>query len=511
MSKPTAPEYSDIQALARFGHGRLKAARFLLLIIRDAKQAGEWIQSVPVSSAEWTESPSQTALQIALSAEGLRAIGLSDEVVEGFSEAFISGMSADSNRSRRLGDIGENAPDKWQWGGSVTTVPHLLLMLYAKNGQLSAWSETVMDQRFGQAFTVIADLDTVDSNSIEPFGFADGISQPAIDWERKQSTDLHRRDRFSNLLSLGELLLGYPNEYGQYTERPLIDPASDQQAELLPVAEEHPNLHDLGRNGSYLVMRQLHQDVPAFWRYIDQQVQGDPQEREQLASRMVGRQRDGTPLVGPAEQPVEGINTTGNAAALNQFDFDNDPLGQQCPIGSHIRRSNPRTGDFPPGVTGLLTRFVRIFGFGRKHPADDLIASTRFHRLLRRGRVYGEQLSQEVALKPKTKKGQRGLHFICLVASISRQFEFVQNAWSMGSKFGGVQNENDPLLGNRAPLSDGESTNHFSQPDAKGPAHCIHAMPQFVTVQGGAYFFMPGIRALRYITSFTESRGGPKS
>jgi hypothetical protein len=27
----------------------------------------------------------------------------------------------------------------------------------------------------------------------------------------------------------------------------------------------------------------------------------------------------------------------------------------------------------------------------------------------------------------------------------------------------------------------------------------VHGLPQFVTVRGGAYFFMPGLSALRYI------------
>lgn len=81
----------------------------------------------------------------------------------------------------------------------------------------------------------------------------------------------------------------------------------------------------------------------------------------------------------------------------------------------------------------------------------------------------------------------------------------------MGAKFGGIQNETDPLLGNRQPLSNGASTNHFSQSDANGPAHSTHGMPRFITVQGGAYFFTPGIRALRYMAIFSNARSGVES
>jgi deferrochelatase/peroxidase EfeB len=503
MSRPGSAEYGDIQALARFGHGGLKEALFLLLEIVDPAAARDWLARAPVSTAEWTAPPPETALQVAFTADGLRALGLDETLLEGFSEAFIAGMASEPSRSRRLGDVADNDPAHWHWGGSPDHVPHLLLMLYARTGQLAAWNGILQDDAFNQAFRTMAELPTVDNGDREPFGFVDGISQPTLDWERRQTTDLHRRDRYSNLLSLGELLLGYPNEYGQYTHRPLIDPQDDVAAQLLPAAEEQPSLRDLGRNGSYLVMRQLHQDVTGFWRFLDHQANGDAQQREHLASRMVGRERDGTPLVGHAEPAIKGIAENGRQADLNQFDFAADPHGHQCPVGAHIRRSNPRTGDFPPGVSGLLSRLKRILGFGRRYPDDDLIASTRFHRLLRRGRVYGEPLTPEQALVADTSDGPRGLHFICLVANISRQFEFVQNAWSMGCKFAGLRNEADPLLGNRQPLADGQPTDHFSQPDPQGPARGTHGLPPFITVQGGAYFFMPGIRALHYLA------GGP--
>jgi len=509
--KPTTsslrvPEYADVQALVRFGHGGLTEARFLMLEIVDVEAARKWLNTAPVSRADSTKPGPSTALQIAFGINGLRALGISENVLEGFSEEFIGGMSGDSSRSRRLGDVAHNAPDQWAWGGNADEAPHLLLMLYAKAGQLQTWSETIEDQVFTQAFRLTAELGTVDTSSVEPFGFADGLSQPAIDWDGQQTSDVHARARFSNLLTLGELLLGYTNEYGQYTRRPLIDPNTDARAQLLPRADDAPHLCDLGRNGSYLVMRQLAQDVPAFWQFMDQKAEGDPQRREQLASAMVGRRRNGTPLVGSTRQSIEGIDCYGDQAALNQFDFDDDTHGASCPMGAHIRRANPRTGDLPPGVSGLLSRLLRIFGFGRRHPGDDLIASTRFHRLLRRGRVYGQPLSPEQALAPDAPQAERGLHFVCLVANISRQFEFVQNAWSMGPKFGGVQDETDPLLGNRQPLADGKSTDHFSQPDPRGPAHGTHAIPPFVTVRGGAYFFMPGIRALRYLAASPASK-----
>ena len=92
-----------------------------------------------------------------------------------------------------------------------------------------------------------------------------------------------------------------------------------------------------------------------------------------------------------------------------------------------------------------------------------------------------------------------GLHFICLGASISRQFEFVQGAWIAGTHFGDLHGESDPLLGNRMPGPDGSLADGFSMPGEGGCAFRVAGLPQFVRVVGGAYFFLPGIRALRFI------------
>lgn len=499
MTEAKAFEFDDLQGLVRFAHGHLSETCFLLLDVVDIQSALEWLGSAPITTAESIRPPPDNALQVAFSASGLRTLGVPDAVIEDFSDEFVTGMASERNRSRRLGDVGANDPQQWTWGGPEREPPHMLLMLYTRSGGIADWEATVAGANFDQAFRLRARLPTDDLGRIEPFGFIDGISQPKIDWQREMSTDVHTRDRYANLLALGETVLGYPNEYGLYTQRPLIDARSDPRAAVLPAAEDQPDRQDFGRNGCYLVLRQLHQDVPKFWQFLDREADSDEKTREQLAAAIVGRHRDGTPLVAAAKEPILGIEGSGDKARLNQFTFDNDLDGHRCPIGAHVRRSNPRSGDFPHRVTGLISRLRQIFGFGRQHRRDDLIASTRFHRIVRRGRAYGPLLTPEDAVKPDAPRDDRGLEFICLVANISRQFEFVQHAWSMNTKFGGVRNESDPLLGNREPLLNGPPTDHFALPRADGPAQCLEGLPQFVTVRGGAYFFMPGIRALRYI------------
>jgi hypothetical protein len=94
-----------------------------------------------------------------------------------------------------------------------------------------------------------------------------------------------------------------------------------------------------------------------------------------------------------------------------------------------------------------------MLGFGPRGFRDDLMSPVRFHRILRRGREYGPELFPQNALGPKPPDDpERGLHFICLNANISRQFEFLQNAWINSTKFSGLTGESDPLLGNRQPI-----------------------------------------------------------
>ena len=104
---------------------------------------------------------------------------------------------------------------------------------------------------------------------------------------------------------------------------------------------------------------------------------------------------------------------------------------------------------------------------------------TNRHRILRVGRPY-------------EKEGTSGLVFMCLCADIERQFEFVQQSWVLGPSFHGLQNEIDPLVGNR------HGSETFSIPTADGPLW-IKDIKDFVRVRGGGYFFLPGRQALRFL------------
>jgi deferrochelatase/peroxidase EfeB len=201
----------------------------------------------------------------------------------------------------------------------------------------------------------------------------------------------------------------------------------------------------------------------------------------ELAEAVIGRRKDGRPLDGLSPTEVPGIEDPQEA-----FTYDNDPEGHICPFGGHIRRANPRTGDIPGGGRGLLHYLLVTLGLWGS-VKDDVIASSRYHRLLRRGRPYGRPGEAQ------------GLHFIALGSNLTRHFEFVQNAWLMNPNFAGLSNEADPLTGCRDPFPGGIPTDRFTRPRAEGPCTRYTALPRFVTVEGGGYFFLPGLRALRYI------------
>ena len=495
----TNADYRDMQGLLRFGYARLTEACFLLLRIEDAAAAGHWLENVPIATAEEQKPPPETALQIGLTCEGLRKLGLPEDLLNGFSAEFLSGMSGDENRSSRLGDVGVNAPSYWNWGGP-SDVPDVVALLYAQPGLLDGWKSSIEAGLENSGFKLLQCLPTTDMGGVEPFGFVDGVSQPTFDWEGRRDVSGDQLT-YGNVSMLGEFVLGYPNEYGKYTTRPVIP---GHETGGLPPAEDLEGHSDLGRNGSYLVIRQIEQDVRGFWQFLDKQVSGDASMRQTLAEKMVGRQMSGDSLLPVTDQSIAGVGPDKDDIQRNQFTFDGDPDGIRCPFGAHVRRANPRNADYPAGTHDLLEKLIRLLGFGRKSIRDDMVASTRFHRLLRRGREYGTKLSPDQRLQPQPlDEAPSGLEFVCLNANISRQFEFIQNAWLMSGKFDGLNGEGDPLLGNREPVA-GCPVDKFSLPVADGVRQQIQGVPPFVTIRGGAYFFLPGVRALRYLARIAK-------
>lgn len=496
VTRPTV-DFHDVQGLVRFGYKHLRAARYAMLGVRTATAARAWLRQAAITNAAFVQPPPPSALHVAVTAAGLTALGVPPSVRAAFSPEFL-GRMADPNRARRLGDVGANAPATWCWGGPARE-PHVLVMFFTGAADtLDAFVAQSTGPLFADAFEVQQLLDTADLDGIEPFGFPDGLSQPAIDWDQHTDPD-SRRLVYDGVSALGEFLLGYANEYGKITDRPLV--SADAASASLPEAADDPGMKDVGRNGTYLVFRQLSQDVRSFWQFIHRASGGDQAAMDRLSSAFLGRTRTGEPLVRAASHTPHGAGSK-DKPGLNQFTFDDDPHGVVCPMGAHIRRSNPRNTDFPGRPTGFA-KLLAALGASSKGFRDDLISPVRFHRILRRGREYGPTLAPADALQPAPPDDpERGLHFICLNANIARQFEFLQNAWLTSTTFADLKGETDPIVGLRAAAPGCPATSDFTMPRSGGPAERVSGVPQFVTVRGGEYFFLPGLSALRYLAGF---------
>ena len=455
-------EADDIQGLVVRGYGTLPYASYHVLGVRDPAAARRWLAWLARRVARGEPASRSEAVQVAFTYEGLRLLGLPESALAGFSREFISGMT-EPQRSRFLGDEADSAPVLWKWGGPANGEVHAVLMLFALSGDSLRRQQAAHERHWADGGCAeLTRIATGELTRTEHFGFADGISQPAIDGYHASDSELH-------CIKPGEFVLGYENEYEQYTGRPLVG-AADDPHQLLPFDLEGTGQRDFGRNGTYAVFRQLRQDVPLFHAVLQELSRKpdgspDPDAKDWLAAKMVGRWPSGASLVDAPQHDAP------HQAGANEFRYHaDDPDGLKCPIGSHVRRTNPRDSLAPgPGSNRSL-------------------AVNKRHRLLRRGRAYGTRLEDG-----GTEADDRGIMFIALNANIQRQFEFIQHTWINSPSFAGLYNDRDPIVG---PGQNSDFT------IARDPVRRkCSALPRFVEVQGGAYLFMPGIRALQYLAS----------
>ncbi len=453
---------ADVQGLVGSGYGRLPEAVFLGLQVDDGAAGRALLTDLLPLVTSMAGTHIRRALNVAVSHPGLARLGLPQPALAGFSLEFAGGM-ATPTRSAFLGDVGEQAPATWSWGGPHNPRVDLLLLLYARSAEeLSAHLDAVRRRFPADGVREVVELPTTTLSPRDHLGFADGISQPGV-------AGLHGRGERG--VALGEFLLGYPNAYGRRTGRPLL-PAADDPHQVLPPAPraDAPDSVDLGRDGSYLVVRTLAVDVDAFWSHVHRWADRTGLPAEQVAAKMVGRWPDGTSLTVSPDHPL------GDGPVDNDFRYhrDGDAAGLGCPVAAHVRRANPRDSLDP-----------------RPGSAASVRVNDR-HRLIRRGRQYGPPPEARGA----GPGGERGLHFLCLNANLARQFEFVQHTWLDNPAFAGLRNSPDPIAAYHPPDGDGV----FPVP-ADPVRHRLLDLPRFVRLRGGGYFFLPGVRALHHLAA----------
>ncbi|MEA2194174.1 MAG: hypothetical protein QOG42_608 [Solirubrobacteraceae bacterium] len=405
-----------------------------------------------------------TTLNVAVTAAGLGALGVSDAVVKTFSKEFRNGMAS---RSVLLGDVGPSDPQTWE-EGLGTGGAHVLLTINAqqtKDHQRALGKMKDAMQAAG-GIRVIHQEDTeLLAGSREHFGYADGFAQPAIEGssdDRARGGGVPLKGGEWRPLAPGEFILGYPDEDTR------VDPKK-----RLPNAPAAP----LGRSGTYMVWRKLYQDV-ARWRRVMSNAAKlyEAGDEHLLAAKVVGRWSNGAPLVKYPTKPPKDFDAKSEGA--NDFRYDKDVDGMRCPVGAHVRRSNPRD------ALGAVKGRKGVVGF-EGH------LSFR-HRMIRRGMPYGAELPQGVT---KDDGADRGLVFVSFQASISRQFEGVQVQWLNAGNIFGLGHDRDFILGD--PNGKGKMTVQGKPPFFLTPQET------FVRTRGGEYLFVPGMTALAALADGT--------
>jgi Dyp-type peroxidase family len=420
--------------------------RYEFLSFRDPAGGRAWLSVIMEkvqSAAEVMASVEKDRrwVTVAFTWNGLRALGVEDASLATFPEEFRQGMVA---RAEILGDTGENHPDNWV-GGLARTDLHAIVILFARDAAERERCRSEHDKLVAQSKGVEV-LSSLDLEATPPFdyahdhfGYRDRLSQPVIEGTGEVPTP------GSGTLKPGEFVLGYPDESGRAYEMP--------QPEIL------------SRNGTYMAYRRLEEHVGRFRDFLRQHGK-TPAEQELIAAKLMGRWRSGAPLVlaPDKDDPALGADMQRN----NDFNYkEMDPHGYAVPLGSHMRRMNPRD-------TGV---------------------NMNRRRMIRRGATYGLHLPEDA-----TEDGaERGIAAFVICASLIRQFEFAQNVWVNDRNFHELGNERDPIIGTQ------DGTLEFKIP--KRPIRkTITGLPAFTTVKGGAYFFLPGIKALRYLATLDDVR-----
>jgi Dyp-type peroxidase family len=383
-----------------------------------------------------TDTVQATWINVAVSAAGLAALG---EPADGMDPSFLAGMAAQADDVHAVLIIASDRRDDLH-----RAIAHELR-------ELAGHGIAVVFVQEGHTRS--------DDPGHEHFGYKDGISQPGLRGvHQPNAANPDQGDLGSDLLALGEFVLGYPKQ--EQTE---------EEENGLPCAEWI-------RNGSYYVFRRLRQDVPSFQEGITTAAAEIGVTPDLMGAIVVGRYKSGAPLEltgrADADPGLNGQSLLGDA--INDFEYaGHDADGHVVPHASHIRKTYPRDSATPGGGE----------------------ADTQRHRLLRRGIPYGKSYHRGAA--PGGPNGRdavfpldRGLLFQCYGRSIVDQFELVTRFWVNNPDFTEPGDGVDGVL----------STGAMSVP----VGHAV-TLQRFVTATGGEYFFSPSVKGLRHLSGTVDA------
>jgi Dyp-type peroxidase family len=438
----------------------MPALRTFVLKVAQAPAARQFLGSLVSGSTsepqlatatDWTRKP-EYCVNVGLTYAGLAALQLPPASLATFPEEFAAGALA---RAERIGDTGTSAPEHWK-GQLAGSDVHVLVFLFAETEPVLEHVSAQLQARYPPGLVELSVHDARGlPGQVAHFGYRDGFAQPAIDGGLPPLLP----DVLPKAPS-GEFLLGYPSQYTGFTY-PVPEPAQ------------------LGTNGSFVAFRILAQDCQGFEQFLDKSAKETGLDRELIAAKLCGRWRNGVPLsLSPdspgASLPLEKYNSFDYVPTPNSPDAFNDRKGYRCPVGSHIRRMNPRNSTVA-GNSGLKRRIIR------------------------RGLPYGPPYDPD-----RPDDGiERGLLGLFIGVSLKDQFEFLMSDWANKGTFApGLGDAKDPVLGDNAAA---DST--FTIPVQGAKPIVLTGLSRFVTTRGGAYCFLPSATAIRYISTLPAQLG----
>ncbi len=448
-------DMSDIQGLILRGY-RMSLVRHFVLAVRNPAAArgvlrelvdrdGDGLQVT--SAALWPDGEKPAyCLNVGLTFKGIERLEVVEDPEESF-RSFTSFRQGAVKRAEFVGDTGASAPEHWTGQLASPEVDVLVCLHCEDSGELKAQSDRLRELFASRG--AFEELSSFDGSALPDgkvhFGYKDGISQPTIRGAFPRKPDMQPEVNPDQFLIL---------EGGNYNV---------------------PTPGEIGLNGSFAAFRVLEQDVVGFERFL--QSNADTIDPEILAAKLCGRWRDGVPL----ELSPDAPQSDPPIPELEYSDFDyvptqlhpdiyDDSSGLRCPIGSHTRRTNPRSQPVPAA------------GLGHEH------------RIIRRGMPYGPEF---VPGADKNEHAERGLLGLFICSDLFNQFEFLMSTWINGSTFAAdlLADSQDPLLGANI-----EDSSQFEIPDSDGNI-VVEGFQRFVNTRGAAYVFFPSVTALRYMAS----------
>lgn len=421
----------------------------VMLRVAQPAQAVAWLSTAPVQRDNDASAPDGVWRQVALTLAGLKALGVPAARLERFPQAFKEGMAA---RAGLLGDVRHNHPSHWTLAAHVNGIDRFD----------PANAHVLVQLRFaaaepGDAFTP-ADQRRLDELA-QALTVGTGLALMAVEPMRSNAADKEHFG-FKDGISQPQLAGGPVGRAWDDTVKTgeILQGFETERDKGYAVPEQPDALLD---RGSFLVVRKLRQYSGRLARQIHKQAKAIGLDHELVLAKLMGRWRDGRPLAAP-ELP-------GNS---NDFNYAQDAQGSACPFHAHIRRANPRD------LAG--TAFSR----------------SRMPRILRRGMSYGAPVHPDAP-----DDADRGLIFMAYNAHLAEQFEVVQRWIAGGNASGGYSGQPDPLLA----VVDGTQGPRLYPFEHAGKAYEIDLGPEpFVTLQWGAYYFVPSIAALKALPGLVE-------